>query len=266
VAVAVSPALAGCSSSDEAYVDLEGVMKSAITKRDHRPVTSVACTPHVHEVGRHRSANLMCLVRFEDGSSYEAHAVIYDPSSSVASPAGYYRFRWDSPPPVDITRTALPRPAVSVAATARSLFYARNLRPVVKALASRFGAKRLILALALYPGELEAVIGAGGEAQSVTAGASGTLRVGPRSTFEGPRDGIDIAQLDPAVPERLARLIAERGAVPTGHLDRFVLTFLGGDLAGWNIYPTAGATRFQARLRGGSLRQISATGDNPKAR
>ncbi|MEA2193351.1 MAG: hypothetical protein QOI73_3472 [Solirubrobacteraceae bacterium] len=236
-------------------------MKSTITKRDHRPVTSVACAPHVHEVGRHHSANLMCSVRFEDGSSYEAHAVIWDPSSAIASPAGYYRFRWDSPPPVDITRTALPRPAVSVAATgARSLFYARNLRPVVKALTSRFGAHRLILALALYPGELEAVIGAGGEARSVTAGASGTLGVGPRTTFEGSRSGIAITQLDPAVPQRLARLIAARGAAPTGPLDRFVLTFLPGDLAGWNIYPTAGRTRFQARLRGGSLEQISATG------
>ena len=52
----------------------------------------------------------------------------------------------------------------------------------------------------------------------MTAHNSGALTVGPETSFDGQRSGIEISQLDPAVPQRLARLIAQRGGVPISEL------------------------------------------------
>jgi hypothetical protein len=197
--------------------------------------------------------HLNCFVRFPDGTSYSTQATIEARSYQVEG----LNFEFDEPGPLDITTAPLPRPSVSVgAASAGSLFYARNLRKVVTSLAARFTANDLILKMALYPGEAIAVIGADGQAQLVTAHNSGTLTVGPQTSFDGQRSGIEISQLDPAVPQRLARLIAKRGRVPISKLDRFVLA-LPGDLADWQIYPSAGQTWFKAHILGDSLKQIS---------
>jgi hypothetical protein len=258
VALAVAALLGGCGGDTPAYVELQNSIKTSILRDDHRPVDSVACTPHVKDVSYSDGiVHLNCLVRFKDESSYTTRATIEARSFQVAG----YRFGFDEPGPLDITTAPLPRPAVSVPATrAESLFSARNLRPVVNALAKRFGNDELILALALYPGELEAVFGANGEARLVTVHTSGQITVGPETTFEGQRSGITISQLDPRVPQRLARLIAARYAVPVSQLDRFVTISLPDDVAGWDVYPTAGAGRFRAHLHGGSLERISRTG------
>jgi hypothetical protein len=73
-------------------------MKSHMTKVDHRPVKSVACTPHVHGTVREERVHLECLVRFEDGSSYTANAWIQNENFGGAHnlPDTY---TWDSPPP-----------------------------------------------------------------------------------------------------------------------------------------------------------------------
>jgi hypothetical protein len=55
-------------------------------------------------------------------------------------------------------------------------------------------------------------------------------------------------------------LIADRGGVPTADLRRYVLAFLPGSLAGWNIDASAGQPRFQAHLVGDALKEITSTG------
>ena len=250
--------LVACGGVDEAYVDLQNSISGTLTHKEHMPVASVACTPKVQDVSYSDGiVDLTCEVRFNDGSSYRTPATIEARSFQVAG----YDFTWSDPPPTDITTAALPRPSVSIPPTgAGSLFLARNLRPAVRALATRFGTGELVLSLALYPGELEAVIGSNGQAQLVTVGPSGKVEVVTTSSFDGSRSGVEFSQLDPAVPQRLAGLIAARGGVPRSGLDRFVLTSLRGGLAGWNIYPTSGSTRYQALLDGGSLKKISPSG------
>jgi hypothetical protein len=254
-AAAIAALLAGCATEPTpAYVSLQNSIKQTITTKDRRPVSSVACTPHVNDVSYSDGyVDLNCTVHFADGTSYVTPATIEARSFQVEG----WNFSWDGPGPLDITTAPLPRPTTPVAATSgSSLFYARNLRPVVSALAARFGTNQLILALALYPGELEAVVGANGQARPVTAHSSGALTVGPPTNFDGERSGITISPLDPAVPQRLARLIAAHGGVPAGQLDRFVLTF-PGDLAGWDIYPATSGVRFQAHVQGDSLEEVS---------
>lgn len=174
---------------------------------------SVAYTPRVQEVSYHDGyVNLTCVVSFPGGSSYTTAATIRARSYQVAG----YNFQFDEPGPLDITTAPLPRPTLSRSAASASLFYDRNLRPVIEELSARFPSNQLILSMAIYPGELEAVIGAGGEGRLVTAHASGALTVGPPTEFEGERSGIEIPQLNPSVPERLVKLIAARGGVPIG--------------------------------------------------
>jgi hypothetical protein len=96
-ATAVAAATAGCGPNTDAYVALQKVMKSHITKNDHRPVGSVSCTPHVHDTVREGAAHLRCVVHFEDGSSYTANAIIQNENSGGTHnlPDSY---TWDAPP------------------------------------------------------------------------------------------------------------------------------------------------------------------------
>ncbi|MFE0460531.1 hypothetical protein ACFW1A_14930 [Kitasatospora sp. NPDC058965] len=97
VAGVVAGAAAGCGSNDDAYVALQKAMASHLTNVDHRPVASVACTPHVHGTMRGDTAHLSCRVVFKDGSSYTAAATIHNQNDG-----GRHNmpdvYRWDSPP------------------------------------------------------------------------------------------------------------------------------------------------------------------------
>ena len=95
VAVAPVALLAGCETRG-AWVDLQDVMKKTIPKKNHRAVKSVACTPHVHQVGHSSTAHLTCLVRFKDGTSYRPSATIRNPAQG--DQVSYYTYSWDSPP------------------------------------------------------------------------------------------------------------------------------------------------------------------------
>jgi hypothetical protein len=246
--------IAGCAGdTPAAYVQLQDSIKQSIVKDDQRPVQSVGCTPRVQDVSYGDGfAHLRCVVSFTNGSSYTTAATIEARAYQVAG----YNFEFDEPGPIDITTAPLPQPRVSLgAASAGSLFHAGNLAPVINELSLRFPSKQLVLSMALYPGELEAVIGADGEARLVTAHPSGALTVGPQTQFDGERTGIEISQLDPGVPGRLANTIAAHGGVPVSHLGRFVLGFAGED-AIWRIYPTTGAVRFQAHILGDALERV----------
>lgn len=96
-AAAVVFAAAACGPNTDAYVSLQNAMKSYITTKDHRPVSSVACTPHVHDTEREETAHLRCVVDFSNGTSYTANAVIQNENSGGTQnlPDSY---SWDSPP------------------------------------------------------------------------------------------------------------------------------------------------------------------------
>lgn len=72
-------------------------MKHHITAVDHRPVASVSCTPHRHGTVREETVRERCVVRFEDGTSYTANAVIQNQNSGGTHnlPDSY---SWDAPP------------------------------------------------------------------------------------------------------------------------------------------------------------------------
>ncbi|HEV3048173.1 MAG TPA: hypothetical protein VGY13_12530 [Solirubrobacteraceae bacterium] len=166
-------------------------------------------------------------------------------------------YEWNGPPPSDIAKAPLPSPTVSIAPTSpQSLFYARNLRRAAAALAKRFKSNELILSTALYPSEPEAIVGANGQARIVTIAATSKVKVGVPGTFENAASGITIPELDPRVPERLARLIDSRYRVPTSALGRFALAFFPHELDGWGIYDASGQARFQAYLNGEALERI----------
>jgi hypothetical protein len=95
--VSVVVAVAACGPNSDAYFALQNAMKSHITTKDHRPVESVSCTPHIHDTVREETAHLRCLVRFEDGSSYTANAIIQNENFGGTHnlPDSY---TWDSPP------------------------------------------------------------------------------------------------------------------------------------------------------------------------
>ncbi len=97
-AATLTIAATGCGPNTDAYVALQNTMKSHITKKDHRPVASVSCTPHVHDTVREGTAHLHCVVHFKDGSSYTAKATIQNENSGGAHnlPDSY---TWDAPPP-----------------------------------------------------------------------------------------------------------------------------------------------------------------------
>lgn len=250
--------VAACSDPGEAYVELQNSIQSTLNS-EHMPVQSVSCTPHAGDLAwTDPPAHLHCVIHFKNGKSYGTAATVQPVVDQPDS------LTWDGPPDsrgvIDLTKAPLPTPTSSLAATSpASLFYARNLRPVVVALDSRFH-DQSIVQLAIYPGELQAVIVNGdNEARLVTSGLNGKLTVGPALSFNGSRNAIYPEQLNPAVPERLANLINLRGGVALARLARFELYFSGQD-AGWNIYPISGAIRFQALLQGDSLNAITANG------
>ena len=76
---------------------------------------------------------------------------------------------------IDITTAPLPSPDVSLAATSPdSLLLAANLAPVLGKLTARFGSRDLFVQLAIYPGEVEAVIaGTTAKARAVAATYTG---------------------------------------------------------------------------------------------
>ena len=200
-------------------------------------------------------------MRFTDGSSYTTPGTITDPSNDPDYVN--YTFSFNDPPAVDITTAPMPWPTVTLTATSpASLFAARNLAPVVKRLTKRFGSHGLIVQLVIYPGELEAVLAAGGgRAWAVSAPYSGALTVGSPVSFSGSRSGIAFSQLVPGVIEHLSQLITAKGGAPLSHIGRFVLSnSLPGNNSGWNIYLTSGTTRFQALVLGDHLVKIAPTG------
>jgi hypothetical protein len=200
-------------------------------------------------------------VVFTDGTSYTTPATITDPSTDpdIATES----FSFNDPPPIDITTAPLPVPAVTLPATSpRSLLLAGNLAPVLSKITARFGRQDLIVQMAIYPGEVEAVIaGSNGEARPVAATYTGALTVGSLAGFEGPRNGIDFSQLAPGVIQRLTELITTEGNVRLASISRFVLTnSLPGGNSGWTIYLTSGSTRFQALVLGNDPQIITPSG------
>jgi hypothetical protein len=133
---------------------------------------------------------------------------------------------------------------------------------VLGKLTARFGSQDLIAQLAIYPGEVEAVIaGDNGGARAITATYAGALTAGSPAAFEGPRNGIDFSQLVPGVIQRLTELITAEGKARLGSVSRFVLanSLPGGD-SGWTIYLTSGSTRFQALVLGNDPQMITPSG------
>lgn len=254
----VRKAIDRINRSQESYAGLQSFIHDELTTKFHRSVRSVSCTPHVDQVLPTSTARLTCVVRFADGTSYTTPATITDPSNDPDTAVNHFSFQ--DPPPIDITKAPLPSPTVGLAAASpASLFIAHNLAKVVSRLAARIGRHDLLVQLAIYPGELEAVVvGSGGEARAVSASYAGPVTVGPQVPFGGSRDGISFGQLVPAVIQRLAREIAARHGVPLAHLGRFELvSSLPGDNAGWDIYPTTGTRHFQALILGQHLTEIT---------
>lgn len=205
---------------------------------------------------------MTCVVRFTNGTSYTTQGTVTNTSQDFDFGAAYSYSFYD-PPGVDITKAPLPQPTVRLAATSpASLFAAHNLAAVIKQLTGRFGRHDLIVQMALYPGELEAVIAAnGGQARPVSATDTGAVKVGPSVSFTGSRSGIYFAQLVPGVIQHLTRLIVARGGVPLAGINRFVLTnSLPDENSGWNIYLTSGTARFQSLVLGQHLVMITPSG------
>ena len=254
-------AIDNANASAAAYSDLQGFIRDQLTTKFSRSVRSVSCTPHVDQVLPGDTADLTCAVVFTDGTSYVTPAKITDPSTDPDIATELFSF--NDPPAIDITTAPLPSPAVALAATSpASLLLAGNLAPVLSKLTARFGSQDLIVQMAIYPGEVEAVIaGNNGEARAVTARYTGALTVGALAAFEGPRNGIGFSQFVPGVIQRLTELITTKGKVRLGSISRFVLTnSLPGGNSGWTIYLTSGSTRFQALVLGNDPRIITPNG------
>ena len=182
----VRKAIDNANASAAAYSDLQGFIRDQLTTKFSRSVRSVSCTPHVDQVLPGDTADLTCAVVFTDGTSYATPAKITDPSTDpdIATES----FSFNDPPAIDITTAPLPSPAVTLAATSPdSLLLAGNLAPVLSKLTARFGSQDLIVQMAIYPGELEAVIaGNNGEARAVTATYTGALTVGIPGSLRRP--------------------------------------------------------------------------------
>lgn len=189
--------LAGCSLShikksidkinreNSATGSLESFIQNELTSKFHKSVRSVSCAPYVDEVLQQDTAHMTCKVRFTDGTGYTTPGTVYDPSTDPDY--NTYTYSFDDPPGVDITKAPLPGPILNLPANSpHSLFLARNLTPVVKTLVSHFGSHDLILQMAIYPGEVEAVIAAsGGKAWLATATYYNTLKAGKQTSFSG---------------------------------------------------------------------------------
>jgi hypothetical protein len=268
-ALALAIVLTGCSgvrkdidkinASQEAYSGLQGFIQDQLAVKFHRPARSVSCSPHVDQVPPSSVAHMSCHVVFADGTSYTSAASVTDPSTDpdVAT----YTYDFTNPPAIDLTTAPLPRPATTLsAASPQSLLIARNLSGAVRKLAGRFG-QDLLVQLAIYPGELQAVVAASGEqARVVTVSYAGVLTASAPAGFSGSRDGISFSQLKPAVIQRLAGKVTASG-IPLAQLSRFVLTnSLPGEDSGWEIYLTSGGAHFQALVLGQKLEKITPAG------
>jgi len=256
----VRKAIDNANHAAAASTDLQGFIQDQLTTKFHRSVRSVSCTPYTDEVLPGDSANLTCVVVFTDGTSYTTPATITDPSTDpdIATES----FSFTDPPAVDITTAPLPSPTVTLTATSsHSLLLARNLTPVVKELLARFGSQDVIVQMAIYPGEVEAVIAGNGTARPVSVTYSGPLTVGPEASFNGSRSGIDFSQLQPDVIQQLTELITSKGGASLGSVSRFVLTnSLPDENSGWIIYLTSGSTRYQALVLGEDPEVITPSG------
>ena len=257
----VRKAIDNANAAAAASTDLQGFIRDQLTTKFDRSVRSVSCTPYTDEVLPGDSTNLTCAVVFTDGTSYTTPATITDPSTDpdIATES----FSFNNPPPIDITTAPLPRPSVRLPATSsHSLLQAGNLSPVLSKLTARFGTLDLIVQLAIYPGEVEAVIaGNNGEARAVTATYAGTLTVGSLTAFQGARNGVDFSQLVPSVIQRLTELITTKGNAHLASISRFVLTnALPGGNSGWTVYLTSGSTRYQALVLGNDPKVITPGG------
>jgi hypothetical protein len=264
--LAVVVLLAGCSgvrkyvdkinTEGESYYGLQTFIRDQLTTKFHRSVRSVSCLPHVDQVLPGQSANLRCLVRFTNGSSYTSQATIDDPSSDPDTAVNNYSF--ENPPGYDITTAPLPRPTVTLPATSpRSLLAAPNLAPVVRRLKARLG-HDIFVQLEIYPGELEGVVAANGAAHAVSVTAAGVLTVGPTVSFIGSRNGIGFSQLVPGVIQRLTHLVVTRGHVRPGAIKGFVLVnSLPHGNSGWTIHLNSAYPHFLALVLGQDLVEIT---------
>jgi|HubBroStandDraft_5_1064220.scaffolds.fasta_scaffold07032_6 hypothetical protein len=269
MAVAGSIILAGCggvrkdidriNASGEAYSELQGFIQAKLATTFRRPVRSVSCTPHVSEVLPASTAHMTCVVDFTNGTSYVSQGAVIDPSTDpdIAT----YTYSFTDPPAIDLTTAPLPMPASRLsAASSGSLLSASNLGPVLRGIRKQFG-KYLIVQLDVSPGELQAVVAANGQARLVTATSTGSITAGPPAGFSGSRDAISFSQLEPRVIQQLTAEITSRAHIPLARISRFVLvSSLPGGNSGWNIYLSAGSTRFQALVLGQDLKEITSAG------
>jgi hypothetical protein len=216
----VRKAIDNANASAASYSDLQGFIRDQLTTKFSRSVRSVSCTPHVDQVLPGDTANLTCAVVFTDGTSYTTPATITDPSTDpdIATES----FSFNDPPAIDITTAPLPSPTVALPATSpHSLLLADNLAPVLGKITARFSGQDLIVQMAIYPGEVEAVI-AGNNSE--------------------------------------ARLVAAyTGALTVGSLASFTNSLPGGN-SGWTIYLTSGSTRFQALVLGNDPQILTPSG------
>ena len=148
--------VAGCGDPGAAYLETQNSIRSTLNS-EHMAVASVSCTPHTGDLAwTDPPARLHCHVRFKNGTAYTTPATVQPVVDQPDS------LTWDSPPDsrgvIDITKAPLPVPTSSLSATSSSsLFDARNLQPVVAELNRRFR-NQSVVQLAIYPGELQAVI------------------------------------------------------------------------------------------------------------
>jgi len=251
--------VAGCSDPGAAYLETQSSIRSTLNS-EHMPVASVSCTPQTGQLAwTDPPAHLHCHVRFKNGTAYTTPATV---QPVVDQPDA---LTWNGPPnssgTIDITKAPLPVPTSSLsAASPNSLFNASNLTPVVQALNKRFR-NQSVVQLAIYPGELQAVIiNSQNEARLVTTDGSGALKIGPARGVNGSRTAIYPNQITPSVVQQLAKLISSsKDGVPLAHISRFALAIRGQN-AGWDIYPISGRIRFEALLQGQSPEVVTAHG------
>jgi hypothetical protein len=163
------------------------------------------------------------------------------------------------------TEPPRPRDAAAVGPSSpRSLFRAQNLTVALAALRGALRANADLSAFDLYPSEADAIVADAGARRIVRVDVDGDVRQGRREDFSGSLQVIYLWQIQPGVPQSLARQIARRGRVPTRRLDRMVVdTTQAGNLAGWTIYPRESTRRFTALLTGGALAEEGPDGRKP---
>ena len=126
------------------------------------------------------------------------------------------------------------------------------------------GANADLSAFDLYPSEADAIVADAGTRRIVRVDVDGDVRQGRREDLSGSLQVVYLWQIQPGVPQSLARQIARRGGVSTRRMDRMVVdTTQAGNLAGWTIYPRESTRRFTALLIGGALAEEGSDGRKP---